>query len=523
MTVSQTVVPALGHDIIADSAVAPTCTTTGLTAGSHCSRCNDATTAQETVPARGHDIINDAAVAPTCTTTGLTAGSHCSRCDAMTVTQTVVDALGHDEVPHEAQTATCTEGGHNAYVTCSRCDYTTYEAIEALGHDEVAHSGKTATCTDGGWQDYVTCRRCSYNTYEEVDALGHDIVIDKAVEPTCTETGLTEGSHCSRCNGATVAQKVIPATGHDFDYENGKLTRPTATSEGYYTYYCINDGSHTETKAVVRADYTAYNEVIESVKLLLQEENTVENRAKLQSILDTAVEPGYIEDEQTKLDKIVADFNKIIAQAYPDMGFSLVIVGLSQYYSGAPFDIAIKKVKDDIVLDATDVTWTSSDENIVFCSNGRFYPIGTGTVTITATSGLLSASKTINIVEGGNTRVVKFATMDKMHFVIEDTFITTDGLSFAWSNEHVLRFRVHIYQNFPYETYIVYVNGEEVHPDADGYYVIAENDGDVRITIAGGIYDDDDTGTTTKFNFWEWLLRLIRKITNFFKSIFGLA
>ena len=52
--VKQNYVPALGHDMVTDAAVAPTCTKTGLTEGSHCSRCDDQTTAQEVIPARGH-------------------------------------------------------------------------------------------------------------------------------------------------------------------------------------------------------------------------------------------------------------------------------------------------------------------------------------------------------------------------------------------------------------------------------------------------------------------------------------
>ena len=44
--------------------------------------------------ALGHDMVVDAAVAPTCTEKGLTEGSHCSRCDEK-VAQTEVAALGH--------------------------------------------------------------------------------------------------------------------------------------------------------------------------------------------------------------------------------------------------------------------------------------------------------------------------------------------------------------------------------------------------------------------------------------------
>ncbi len=85
--------PALGHDIIIDNeAVAPTCTKTGLTEGSHCSRCDDATTAQEIVPALGHDY-EAAVTAPTCTKDGFTTFT-CSACND-TYTGDTVAATGH--------------------------------------------------------------------------------------------------------------------------------------------------------------------------------------------------------------------------------------------------------------------------------------------------------------------------------------------------------------------------------------------------------------------------------------------
>ena len=219
--VKQNYVDALGHDMVTDAAVAPTCTKTGLTEGSHCARCDEATTAQKVVPALGHDMVTDAAVAPTCTKTGLTEGSHCSRCDEATTAQKVVPALGHDMVTDAAVAPTCTKTGLTEGSHCARCDEATtaQKVVPALGHDMVTDAAVAPTCTKTGLTEGSHCSRCDEATTAQkvVPALGHDMVTDAAVAPTCTKTGLTEGSHCSRCDDQTTAQEVIPARGHRFN------------------------------------------------------------------------------------------------------------------------------------------------------------------------------------------------------------------------------------------------------------------------------------------------------------------
>ena len=238
--VEQKVVPALGHDTVTDAAVAPTCTKTGLTEGSHCSRCDETIVEQKVVPALGHDMVTDAAVAPTCMKTGLTEGSHCSRCDEATTAQKVVPALGHDMVTDAAVAPTCMKTGLTEGSHCSRCGemITEQKVVPALGHDMVTDAAVAPTCTKTGLTEGSHCSRCDETIVEQkvVPALGHDMVTDAAVAPTCTKTGLTEGSHCSRCDEATTAQKVVPALGHDMVTD--AAVAPTCTKTG------LTEGSH---------------------------------------------------------------------------------------------------------------------------------------------------------------------------------------------------------------------------------------------------------------------------------------
>ena len=188
------------HTAVTDAAVAPTCTATGLTEGSHCSKCGHIIVAQEVVDALGHTPVVDAKVDATCTKTGLTEGKHCSVCNEVLVAQTEIAALGHTPVVDAKVDATCTETGLTEGSHCSVCK-------EVL----VAQT--------------------------EIAALGHTPVVDAKVDATCTETGLTEGSHCSVCKEVLTAQEEVPALGHadengDYLCDNGckTLMEPVADS-----------------------------------------------------------------------------------------------------------------------------------------------------------------------------------------------------------------------------------------------------------------------------------------------------
>ena len=240
--VESTVIPAPGHDIVADAAVAPGCTEDGLTAGEHCIRC-DYRVEQTKVPALGHDVVNDAAVEPTCTKTGLSAGEHCARCNTVLKAQQVIPALGHDIVVDvEAKDASCTEPGATRGEHCTRCDYKVESTvIDPLGHDIVVDvEARDATCTEPGATKGEHCTRCDYKVESTVlDPLGHDIVVDvEARDATCTEPGATKGEHCTRCD-YKVESTVLDPLGHDIvvdvEARDATCTEPGATKGEHCT------------------------------------------------------------------------------------------------------------------------------------------------------------------------------------------------------------------------------------------------------------------------------------------------
>ena len=79
-----------------------------------------------------HNVVTQKAKAPTCTKSGLTEGSYCTKCGEVFVEQQKIAKLGHD---YEVTTVapTCLEGGYDLY-QCTRCDKTKQDnETESLG------------------------------------------------------------------------------------------------------------------------------------------------------------------------------------------------------------------------------------------------------------------------------------------------------------------------------------------------------------------------------------------------------
>lgn len=99
---------------------------------------------------------------------------------------------------------------------------------------------KDADCKNEGYTGDKYCLDCEkvIEKGSTVEKQPHTTVIDKRVEATCTEAGKTEGSHCSVCNEVFMEQKVIPATGHDWDTEYTVDEPATEEKDGQKSIHC---------------------------------------------------------------------------------------------------------------------------------------------------------------------------------------------------------------------------------------------------------------------------------------------
>ena len=231
-------VKALGHDYAAGFTVdtPATCTAEG-SKSKHCFRC-DAKTGETVVPALGHDLIRHEAKAATCTEAGWKAHETCSRCDYTTKVE--IDKLGHNWGAWTVtKAASCTKKGEEAR-TCQRdgCAGKETRAIEALGHTEVIDAAVAATCTEKGLTAGKHCSVCSEVLVRQTKtpALHHDWSHWNVTTPATAETEGEEIRTCQR-DASHTESRAVPKLGHIHDWVEVSEVPATCIEIGEAAHY----------------------------------------------------------------------------------------------------------------------------------------------------------------------------------------------------------------------------------------------------------------------------------------------
>ena len=116
--VEAVTIPATGHTYIRYDETVPTCYLGGYkTRTCHCGYSEN----YDEVGPLGHDEVIDPAIESTCTVSGRTEGSHCSRCNKVLKYYTVLPMLHHDITSVQVDPTLNSDGSITE--TCSHCDY----------------------------------------------------------------------------------------------------------------------------------------------------------------------------------------------------------------------------------------------------------------------------------------------------------------------------------------------------------------------------------------------------------------
>ena len=278
------------HKLTAHAAVAATCTKAGSSNYWSCSTCgkffsdaqgkNEITKNSWVIKALGHASVKDAAKAATCTKTGLTEGSHCSRCDAVLKAQTKTAALGHSY-----KNGACTRCGakdpnykpaaptvKSEYQTVSGKPYLKWAAVSGAAKYEVYRSGSrsgtykllgtttktnyTDTTASAGYTYYYKVKTVNKNGVKSNSSAAVSAISHCAKPVVKAEYTVSSGKPYLKWSAVTGASKyqVYRAGSQNGTYKLlGTTTKTnytdTTASAGYTYYYKVKVVSKVKTAA----------------------------------------------------------------------------------------------------------------------------------------------------------------------------------------------------------------------------------------------------------------------------------
>lgn len=234
------------HTIVIDEAVEPTCTSTGLTAGSHCWVCGEMIEEQQEINALGHEW--DATLYTWSEdNTEVLASRICKRDESHIETESVA------VTPEVTTPATCTVQGKTTYTSdpfrnvAFAIQTKTLINIDALGHQwgipEFTWSNDNAL---------VTARRMCARDASHVETETVSTTFEVTREATCTEKGQTTYTSDPFSNQAFAMQTRImtdiDALGHEWG--EPEYTWADDNSTVTASRICARDSSHIETETV---------------------------------------------------------------------------------------------------------------------------------------------------------------------------------------------------------------------------------------------------------------------------------
>ena len=487
-------------EAVKESEVASTCTKNGsYDSVVYCSVCNTEISRNKVeLPLAAHteaEAVKESEVASTCTKNGsYESVVYCSVCGTEISRKTIeLPLAAHAEaeaVKENEVASTCTvNGSYDSVVYCSVCG--TEISRKTIELPLAAHTpGAAATCT--------TAQTCTVCGKELAPVKGHTMTKTEFVPATCQHTGVMEYYTCCVCNkifadeagekAITLDDTVIEIADHDL--VNHDAQAPTCDEIGWDAYVTCKN-----------CDYTTYSE-----KAALGHDYS-------EFVSET---PATCTEEGTKIYKCVR-CDEMEMNTTSALGHDISVL-----VSDTPATCTAKgeKVYKCVRCEETRTEYT----NALGHNFGEWKVVTEATET---TAGLkrrectrCDAYEEETIPVSTCKRVIKFVNIDKMHYVLdndgEEYYVYNSG-SVYWDKNRPLNFTVYTYSNFAYSDVIVKVNGVEISPDANGVYTVPAGDSLAVVTVTGAV----DNGDGTKLSFWEWLVRLFKKIFSAFGSLFG--
>ena len=175
------------HSYSSSVTTQPTCTKEGVKTY----KCTCSASYTEAIAKKSHSIVTISAVAATCTKTGLTEGKKCSTCGTVTVAQQTVAKKSHSYSSSITTKPTCTKEGVKTYKCSCGANYT--EKIAEKAHSIVTDNAIAATCTKTGLTEGKHCSVCGTVTVSQksVDKISH---YDNNFDGKCDGCGISSAT-----------------------------------------------------------------------------------------------------------------------------------------------------------------------------------------------------------------------------------------------------------------------------------------------------------------------------------------